>query len=552
MMFANFEICRAGWVQAEVKHRQPRSTTGCLQCRQRKKKCDEKKPICGACFRRNPAKPECTRPSCSASISPRGVACLIEESAAPSASTGSSASTPSIAPGSTTPDLNSPNNQLSRARGHLFGDHQPYITHSFEEDVVSYFESYSSDRSPITHLPMANPRLSLQSPLLETFRSSEERRALQCLTSRFHSMTTSTYENPRFSILAQGLPVATEYPAVRDAFVACGLGTLFRVSSREHEYQLSSKYYNKAISTIASQLMSFPEEPLLATVLLLHILEEVLCDKAGPRRVHMMGAHGLVMSAFSRKLPSTIHQNLLLEAYIYHVSISNMFCGIKSTPLSDQYISDLLCILIKASERVCPGPVWKMTSLVGSSPKVLDHVFRTSQLWRRIPLQKPDIAEASRLEQLLAQPELLNSPSPVEAEPESIPPIEMTLTRDFYTLGCMMLLQKMQNLAARPSDEIPRSIFQQARLLLSQLPMLERRKPTLTWPLLILGCAAIAPDERAEFLAPIEENIKEKWLGSPTKTHQILMRAWEFDDLRGRELGLDALMDHDLVSVVFL
>ena len=86
-------------------------------------------------------------------------------------------------------------------------------------------------------------------------------------------MTTPTYVSPRFSILAQGLPLAVEYPAVKDAFVACGLGILFRVSSKQDGYQLSEKYYNKALNTVASQLMSLSEVPNFAAVLLLHIFE---------------------------------------------------------------------------------------------------------------------------------------------------------------------------------------------------------------------------------------------------------------------------------------
>nr|RBR00867.1 hypothetical protein FVER53263_21117 [Fusarium verticillioides] len=49
-MFAQFELYSGGWVHAEkrVKHR--RSPGGCIPCRNRRKKCDECRPICGSCL----------------------------------------------------------------------------------------------------------------------------------------------------------------------------------------------------------------------------------------------------------------------------------------------------------------------------------------------------------------------------------------------------------------------------------------------------------------------------------------------------------------------
>ncbi|KAI8721635.1 hypothetical protein NCS52_00305500 [Fusarium sp. LHS14.1] len=51
-MFANFELYSGGWVNAEQKRKRRRSRKGCLPCRERRKKCDESRPMCGQSFTR--------------------------------------------------------------------------------------------------------------------------------------------------------------------------------------------------------------------------------------------------------------------------------------------------------------------------------------------------------------------------------------------------------------------------------------------------------------------------------------------------------------------
>ncbi|EXA37099.1 hypothetical protein NW761_011542 [Fusarium oxysporum] len=51
-MFAQLELYSGGWVHAEKRTKHRRSQGGCIQCRSRRKKCDECHPICGSCSSR--------------------------------------------------------------------------------------------------------------------------------------------------------------------------------------------------------------------------------------------------------------------------------------------------------------------------------------------------------------------------------------------------------------------------------------------------------------------------------------------------------------------
>ena len=121
-------------------------------------------------------------------------------------------------------------------------------------------------------LPTSFLNISLESPLMKIFGQPAERKALQGLLERFDPLT-STCTSPDLSILSQGLPLAVEYPGVKAAFIACGLAILFRVSCSKEDHQSAIMYYNKAVNTVASHLMSFPAEANLSAVLLLHIFE---------------------------------------------------------------------------------------------------------------------------------------------------------------------------------------------------------------------------------------------------------------------------------------
>ncbi|KAH6670503.1 fungal-specific transcription factor domain-containing protein [Halenospora varia] len=549
-MFANFEVCRAGLVRAEIKAKRPRVTTGCLECRRRKKKCDEVLPICSGCMRKgDPFNPVCTRapsqyPPLPLTEGETQTLWLSEQSQSPSTET----VTPNV--DLSTPSWSSFSQQL-QPEGGPPGEMAQARTPSDQGDTA---QARFASLSPKKHHKRArvlgstiSPQPSLEAPLLKIFSHPHERRALESLIERFEPLTISTYTSPSLSILAQGLPLAVEYPVVKSAFVACGLAVLFRVSFSQDDYELSVKYYNKAVNTVASQLMSIPTEPNLSTVLLLHIFEEILCDTNFPEYIHMSGARSLV-TTFSQAPPSTVHQLLLLEAYIYHVVISSIFNGITSDPLPDDHISELLQILADSSQRMCIGPIWKTSAIIGSAHEVFEYAFRISRLRRRLPLQGPDLEEASRLMDLL----YLSKPDSLCTSHQSCPPAEMTLTTSLYTLACILILSKLLVPTLSSSSPLPRTIISRALTIYTQLPEAELTRPMLMWPSIILGCAAVGPEERKVFCTPFEESMRQKGLGSAVQSYRLLRRAWEVDCVLGRALGLDILLRDDLLCSVFL
>lgn len=434
----------------------------------------------------------------------------------------------------------------------LMGEGEPMAIYPNQRgSTLNHSASAHAFQSMIA-LQMINPRANLESPFFTVFSETIERKALQSLTTKFDSMVTPTYINPELSILVHGLPLAIHYPAVKNAFTACGLALLFKETLNANDYQTSLKYYNKAINIVATELMTLPEESNISAALLLHIFEEILCDVVAPRRLHINGIQSLVMSAFSRAPPLTVHQILLLEAYIYRVVVSSIFSGIESAPLPDTYVQNLLRILYESSERLQPGPTWRLSALIGSSHEAFDLVFRISQLRRRIPLQGSDIAEASHLQLVL-----YNLGSVIQSEshgsiPENHPPEQMTITTQLYLLASSLLLQKVQHLSLAAQDALPQSIMQTAVVLFPQLPNEDLVQPILTWPSLILGTAAITPSDRAMFIALFEASMRKKDSGSATQASQILKKCWEIDPSTGSELGMDILLRNDLLRTVFL
>ncbi|KAH8674566.1 fungal-specific transcription factor domain-containing protein [Tricladium varicosporioides] len=551
-MFANFEVCRAGLVRAEIKAKRPRVTTGCLECRRRKKKCDEVLPICSRCKRKgDPLNLVCTR-----TLSQHPYLPLAE----------AETQTPWLNEQSQFPSAGSviPNVDISSLEWSSFG-RRPQLEGPPREvaQVKSLPDQGDTAQECFSSLPTkkchtraralwstSSPQPSLEAPLLKIFSHPHERRALESLIERFEPLTISTYTNPELSILAQGLPLAVEYPVVKSAFVACGLAVLFRVSFSQDDYELSMRYYNKAVNTVVSQLLSIPAEPNLSTVLLLHIFEEILCDTNLPEWVHMTGARSLVTS-FSRTPPSTVHQLLLLEAYIYHVVISSIFNDTTSDSLPDDYISELLQILSNSSQCICAGPIWKTSAIIGSAHEVFDYVFRISQLRRRLPLQGPDLEEASRLMDILHISKLPVLGS-LNSHLQLGPPAEMILTTHLYTLACVLILSKLLDLTLSSFSPLSRNIISRALTIYAQLPEAELPRPILMWPSIILGCAAVSQEERKIFCKPFEESIKQKGLGSAVQSYTFLKRAWEVDCTLGRALGLDVLLREDLLCCVFL
>ncbi|KIM93807.1 hypothetical protein OIDMADRAFT_149569 [Oidiodendron maius Zn] len=489
-MFSNFEVCKAGLVRVEVKQKQHRTTTGCLECRRRKKKCDEQLPICGGCakgqvdlFNITCTRPQYSSPLPSPSREARSMVQLLDELLPLQ-----SPSSPFVIGTLATSNESLPSYLT------LMGEGEPMAIYPNQRgSTLNHSASAHAFQSMIA-LQMINPRANLESPFFTVFSETIERKALQSLTTKFDSMVTPTYINPELSILVHGLPLAIHYPAVKNAFTACGLALLFKETLNANDYQTSLKYYNKAINIVATELMTLPEESNISAALLLHIFES------------------LVMSAFSRAPPLTVHQILLLEAYIYRVVVSSIFSGIESAPLPDTYVQNLLRILYESSERLQPGPTWRLSALIGSVIQSESH----------------------------------------GSIPENHPPEQMTITTQLYLLASSLLLQKVQHLSLAAQDALPQSIMQTAVVLFPQLPNEDLVQPILTWPSLILGTAAITPSDRAMFIALFEASMRKKDSGSATQASQILKKCWEIDPSTGSELGMDILLRNDLLRTVFL
>lgn len=113
-----------------------------------------------------------------------------------------------------------------------------------------------------------------------TFESSiwnlDEQRGFQFLSLRLQKLTTPSYINPRFSILAHSLPLVIDHPAIKNSLLACSFALLAKSTFRLEDYALAKKYYSNALNKLAINLLHSEEDENLATILLLHLFEVII------------------------------------------------------------------------------------------------------------------------------------------------------------------------------------------------------------------------------------------------------------------------------------
>lgn len=288
-MFANFEVCKAGLVTATPSRRHQRTSTGCLQCkqalyrfstyrvprlvtkpnpgRQRKKKCDERRPICSSCLKYGTT---CERGRNSKHHSrARSSSGLPGESGPPSPSN-ALAQSPSSDFSAYSIDSHC---SLSSELVPLDSTY-PVTTHSRIQDSLVQ-ERHWSDFE-VSFLSMGSNVRSLE---LVAFNLSSEHRVLDFLLEKIEALIMPRYISPKLSILYIALPLAVASPAMKNALMACGFALLSQASSGTEDSIQAKSYQCKALNDLAGNLLEGLEEQNLATILLLHLFEVGISDR---------------------------------------------------------------------------------------------------------------------------------------------------------------------------------------------------------------------------------------------------------------------------------
>ncbi|KAL3426426.1 hypothetical protein PVAG01_03217 [Phlyctema vagabunda] len=545
-MFATFELCADVLIKVPPVRRHRRTVTGCLQCRKRKKKCDERAPVCTSCVK--------TGSDCSLAQ----VLSSLEGLCSPS---------------STSPRSSRQASPASSARGTVIewdSNAQSVVTFFKDPEFLSLSKKAGSDMllpadrqeiaTQMTQLLLelraarSSPLYTtIESPFYKIFRRPEEQRSLQSLTTQFHPMVTLSYTDPDRSILANGLPLIAEYRSIRSVFIACGLALVFRLSGKPADQQAALRYYSETMDNMSKDLMSLPLEANLSVVLLLLMFEDISSESNHRKLVHLKGAQTLISTAIKKDKLGSPHMVLLLEAYIFHVVTSALIGGLSwASTVPDDHVSNLLEILRTSTEKVLPGPLWAMGAILGVSQDLFDIAFRISQLRRRLPLQADDQLKAAQLQQ-----QLMNWSAPVSSPEDGSspqPPLEMILTAELYRLACQLILAKTFHPSLTSADKYARGIVQSSVTIMQQMPKCDFDTFFLHWPVMILGSGAVTTGEQTVFRGFYEREMQLGGFGSLIMVDSLLKHAWSYDHNLQREIGLDAILkidyrDNDAFSI---
>lgn len=195
---------------------------------------------------------------------------------------------------------------------------------------------------------------------------------------------------------------------------------------------------------------------------------------------------------------------------------------------------------------------WQESSLLGVSQVLFNVIFRTSQLRRRLPLNNSDRLEARRLSLALRDWHWSQNTSVFSSPGEERPPDGMLLTSQLYHSACLMYLEKVMDISLQSSHTVVRSIIENISQIIRQMSLDDVQQSIHLWPLLILGFAAVTPWERNIFKAPFEGPRNFHGFGSVQQAYNLLQRSWCVGETDGKVLGLDTLLQDDLLCQIFI
>ncbi|KAF5989726.1 hypothetical protein FBULB1_729 [Fusarium bulbicola] len=273
-MFAQFELYSGGWVHAEerVKHR--RSPGGCIPCRNRRKKCDERRPTCDGCSSRRVA---CNWRSNDERRSQKLLSRAGERSLSPRDSNDE------------TNPPEAPNDELILRNGSRLSS--PIHI----DNIGAFSECFQG-------LPSCSI-----TGLLEV---------LDQATSRLD-------QGREFSMLAQGFEALANSRSMLHAWLACSAIIISQLqpSWRIHALQQHSDALKQLrLSTRSEE--SLTQDSNIATVLLLHVFERF--ENSATDSLTYLSVTAPLCLALDQS-PQNTHQALVLETLVYHIAINSVF-----------------------------------------------------------------------------------------------------------------------------------------------------------------------------------------------------------------------------------
>ncbi|KAH0847646.1 hypothetical protein AYO21_02924 [Fonsecaea monophora] len=372
-----------------------RTKTGCLTCRQRKKKCDEHRGVCHNCARR---KTDCVWPA-KLNSQPNKQSPSEVQSDAPSNT------------GLTPESVDNDNDGL-----HIVPNEDRQLCTSIS--LSSNSHSPTSPVLAIDDLDKANHEFPLVVfPQLRAITSS----------SKIYSPPVFDYMRMVFvpqlvrpatdgqyirDFTSGSLQVANYIPVFMDALLACSAAEI-KENDPFHLRIAESHYVNavRGMRTYLAEDDSAQAEIIaLRTVLILCIYERTRLYRSEGVSTHIYGAAALLKSCWkrmeaSRSIPTawTATRILTLEAFIFHAATSIPFQHPSPTPpgLVDEVFVDAQLILEQLWLENTMN--YSLSPVLGAPPMLFSYVRQVALMYSQFRSRRFDIGRCYRLDQDLRQ-----------------------------------------------------------------------------------------------------------------------------------------------------
>jgi hypothetical protein len=526
-----------------------RVQTGCMTCRRRKKKCDERHPICVACARNQIA---CTWPEPRSSLSSAHSLGDVEDS---TLSTGQS------------PDLGNDEAALSvshipEASHELYNLNQHSQFSRLDELVTTaqslfFGPSPKSSDDPAHHAPqnVPNPIKSRKSSLAQIFTplrliETDSRAPVYELLDRYINVTAprlvvypcNRKQNPFVELL---IPVAFKHQIVLDSLLA--------LAAAHTTFADSRFLYGSVVSKLRLALSEGQSTTdVLISTMMLCFLETAEGESKDVAITHLEGLVRILHVRHRSNL-QTEHDDLVIEFLLYHCIATGVYTSSATSILAP--------LLPNSGPEVFTG--WaafatyqpKTRALTGLSWAILMMILNIYSIWSQRESASGDHTTDDILEALRLADDISSfQPLPLEAVPDymAVPEVynPLVIAAKLWQIAAFMSLLMMMNAnSLSPFDSRVVDAVDEFVTTLASLPAGCAVETSLNWPLVVAGSYAVKFEHRKVILDRFRSM---EWLKFRNMqcASQILRATWQKFDESG-EVDVTGIMGtHDGLDVV--
>ncbi|KAJ5323231.1 hypothetical protein N7476_001831 [Penicillium atrosanguineum] len=498
-----------------------RTTTGCLTCRKRKKKCDETRLQCLNCAKRDL---DCVWQSDIQHESSSLQQCSFSETSPATVSTVAQVLS------------HCPSSRLDRAWKHSV---QLPVAVSASGKPAQPAASISDNMHPeLSVFSHVNLHRILQLPPPSLFSYSP---AITTKSGPLFDFLKTTFLpqliHPGTSIhVSDALSKQTFALALNKAFcmhallACCGV----EIPSNQASFrQLGRYHYTHAVAGLRKNLndgcLQGQWVVAMFTVMMLCIYERSKPGESSGVEIHLAGAAQLIQLAsrgqeldFQEPGIEQAMQRLVRESFIFHVTTSLPF---QEKDRDHRDIEGALALAEEAVSQHCgPQCVTHLESpVLGFQPRLFRSVYIIYRLYRMSDRDRVSLETCQRLDDDLYQWE--DYTKPAMASPANIACVGPKL----YILGCRILLRRMSPSILMPALSIPQLAQEGMEIIHRLKPAQDYYADYYCWPFLVIGMNVGDPRDQDSLMRQVRSFETATNNGTMRRLVEILKRCWNTD-----------------------